>query len=83
MNDVAVSPLRKWRLEQKLSLDAACDLFSRPGYRPSPAKLSRMERGQEIPRDMLSRIHQVTKIPAKELCPELVETVEQLLGGDQ
>lgn len=68
--------LRKWRNDRELSLDEACALFAAGGYPISSAKLSRMERDQEIPVDELLIVQKVTGIPAKELAPETAKIFE-------
>lgn len=76
MSESAVNPLRKWRNERGLNLDEACGLFAAHGYPVSSAKLSRMERDQEIPIDDLPVVQAVTGIPAKELAPEVAKIFE-------
>ena len=57
MSQSTESPLRKWRTAQGLSLDEVCDLLERQGIeRPSAAKLSRIERDQNIPVEMIAAI---------------------------
>lgn len=73
MSETAVNPLRKWRNERKLNLDQACELFAERGYPISSAKLSRMERDQNIPIEEIPTIQEVTGIPAKELAPEVAK----------
>lgn len=66
--------VRKWRKEQRLTLDQACDLFPQRGFdRPSIAKLSRIERDQSVPIEDVPAVAAVTGIPAKELRPDLAE----------
>jgi transcriptional regulator with XRE-family HTH domain len=68
------NPVRKWRNERKLSLEEACQLFAERGFpRPSIAKLSRIERDQDIPAEMVPALETITGIPAKELRPDLAE----------
>jgi hypothetical protein len=68
------NPLRSWRRSQKLSLEEACELFSQRGLaKPSTAKLSRIEREQAVPTEMLSDLVVVTGIPARDLRPDLAE----------
>lgn len=74
MSETAINPLRKWRAEQGLSLEAVCDLFAERGFRkPSTAKLSRIERDQSVPAEMIPAIEAITGIPAKEQRPDLAE----------
>ena len=69
-----INPLRSWRTAQGLSLEAACDLFADSGFeRPSTAKLSRIERDQVIPAEMIPAIEKVTGIPARDIRPDLAE----------
>lgn len=77
MSEDAVNPLRKWRNARGLNLDEACELFTKHGYPVSSAKLSRMERDQEIPTDDLPVVQAVTGIPAKELAPALAKIFEE------
>lgn len=69
------SLIRSWRNEAKFSLEHVCDLLERHGVRPRPsaAKLSRIERDQEIPLDMLPAFEAITAIPAKDLRPEIAK----------
>ena len=80
MSEDAGNPLRKWRNGRKLNLDEACALFAEHGYPISSAKLSRMERDQNIPLDELPKVVTVTGIPAKELAPEIAKI---FVGADQ
>lgn len=74
MSETAENPLRKWRAAQGLSLEAMCDLFvERKFPKPSTAKLSRIERDQDVPAEMIPAIEAITGIPAKELRPDLAE----------
>lgn len=74
MSEIAENPLRKWRNEQGLSLEAACELFVARGFDPiSTAKLSRIERDQSVPTDLIPAIEAITGIPAKEIRPDLAE----------
>ncbi len=71
------NPLRKWRNDLRISLEAACDLFAKHGFdRPSTAKLSRIERDQYIPLDMIPAVEAVTGIPAKQQRPDLAKIFE-------
>lgn len=72
-----VSKLREWRNAKKLNLDEACELFVAHGYdKPSTAKLSRIERDQDIPLEMVPALEKITGIPAKELLPEIAKLFE-------
>lgn len=73
MSEIAVNPLRKWRNGRELNLDQACELFAKHGYPISSAKLSRIERDQSVPVEMLPAIEAITDIPAKELRPDLAK----------
>ena len=76
MSEIAVNSLRKWRNDRGLNLDEACALLAKRGYSISSAKLSRMERDQEIPLDEIPTVQKVTGIPAKELAPEIAKIFE-------
>jgi hypothetical protein len=68
------SDLRKWRERLGHSLDHVCDLLEKQGIkRPSAAKLSRIERDQDIPVEMIPAIEAITGIPAKEQRPDLAK----------
>lgn len=67
------NPLRKWRNDLGLNLDQACELFKRHGKPISTAKLSRMERDQNIPNEDLPDVVAVTGISAAELAPGLAK----------
>jgi len=68
------NPLRKWRNDRGLSLEAVCQLFSDRGFeRPSIAKLSRIERDQDVPAEMIPAVEAITGIPAKDIRPDLAE----------
>lgn len=73
------NPLRKWRNANNLNLDQACAFFAERGCKTSTAKLSRIERNQPIPLDMLPKVAAITGIPARELRPDLAE----LVGANQ
>lgn len=74
MANTETNLVRKWRKDQGLTLDQACDLFPKRGFdRPSIAKLSRIERDQNVPIDDVSAVAAVTGIPAKELRPDLAD----------
>jgi transcriptional regulator with XRE-family HTH domain len=80
MSETTENLLRKWRNAQGLSLEAACELFEKRGFqKPSTAKLSRIERDQAVPAEMISAVEAVTGIPAKEIRPDLAE----LFGASQ
>lgn len=80
MSEIADNPLRKWRSAKGLSLEAMCDLFVERNFpKPSTAKLSRIERDQIVPLEMVRSIEAITGIPAKELRPDIAE----LLGVAQ
>ncbi len=69
MSETETNALRKWRRAEGLNLDEACEFFALKGYPVSSAKLSRMERDQDIPLKDLSKIQEITGIPAKEMMP--------------
>jgi hypothetical protein len=74
MTEQPKSLLRKWRNELGYSLDYVCSLIEQHGLeRPSEAKLSRIERDQDIPVDMLAAFEVITGIPAKELRPDIAK----------
>jgi len=78
MSEKPKSKLRKWRDGLGYSLDHVCDLIKDKGLpRPSAAKLSRIEREQNIPPEMIPAIEAITDIPAKELRPDLAK----IFGG--
>jgi len=78
MSEPVKSILRQWRNERHLNLEEACELFAKAGFeKPSIAKLSRIERDQDIPLKMIPAVEAVTGIPAKELCPDLAK----MFGG--
>lgn len=80
MSEKPETSLRKWRAGQRYSLDHVCDLIQQQGLkRPSAAKLSRIERDQDIPPDLLPAIEAITGIHAKELRPDLAK----IFGGAQ
>lgn len=75
--ETKINRVRKWRKEMRLTLDQACDLFSVRGFeRPSIAKLSRIERDQNVPIEDVPAVAAVTGIPAKELRPDLAKMFE-------
>ena len=72
MNENVGNPLRKWRLDKGLSLEDACSLFKERGFHNvSTAKLSRIERDQNVPIDFIPAVEAITGIPAKEQRPDL------------
>lgn len=77
MSETAENPLRKWRNDQKLSLEEACQLFADRGFaKPSTAKLSRIERDQFVPVEMIPAVEAITGVPAKEQRPDLAKIFE-------
>lgn len=77
MSETAENPLRKWRNDQRLSLEAVCDLFAERGFqKPSTAKLSRIERDQYVPVEMIPAVEAITGIPAKDQRPDLAKIFE-------
>lgn len=74
MSEEPKSKLREWREGLGYSLDQVCDLIEARGIRrPSAAKLSRIERDQNIPTKMIPAIEAITGIPAKEQRPDLAK----------
>lgn len=74
MSETVENPLRKWRNKEKLSLEQACQLFADRGFeKPSTAKLSRIERDQFVPVEMIPAVEAITGVPAKEQRPDLAE----------
>ena len=72
--DAETNLVRQWRKGRGLTLDQACDLFPERGFeRPSIAKMSRIERDQNVPLDDVPAVAAVTGIPAKELRPDIAE----------
>lgn len=66
--------IRAWREKQGLSLEDVCTLLKQQGLdRPSAAKLSRIERDQDVPPDMIPAFEAITGIPAKEIRPDLAK----------
>lgn len=66
--------MRAWRTHRGLSLDDVCELIAKEGFeKPSAAKLSRIEREQNIPIDMIPLIETVMGIPAKEQRPDVAK----------
>ena len=73
--------IRLWRRAKRLKLEAMCDLLEMRGVkRPSAAKLSRIERGQKIPSNMIGAFVSLTGIPAETLRPDLAENFARLFG---
>ncbi len=84
MSEKPESLLRQWRSSKGYSLDEVCDLIKERGLpRPSAAKLSRIERDQEIPLEMVPAIEAITGIPAKEQRPEIAKIFAKECGGAQ
>jgi transcriptional regulator with XRE-family HTH domain len=73
MQGMSENPLRKWRNGLGMNLDEACAFFKERGVEVSTAKLSRIERDQSIPLDMLPNVATVTGIPAAELAPDVAK----------
>ncbi|MGM4987387.1 hypothetical protein [Tardiphaga sp. 841_E9_N1_2] len=66
--------LRNWRTGLGYSLEHVCDLIKDHGLpRPSEAKLSRIERDQDIPPEMLPALESITGLPASALRPDLAK----------
>ena len=79
-----MSTIRVWRRGKRLKLEAMCDLLEMRGIkRPSAAKLSRIERGQKIPSDMIGAFVSLTGIPAETLRPDLAESFAKLFGAQR
>lgn len=77
MSETDENPLRKWRNDQGLSLEAACELFAKRGFeKPSTAKLSRIERDQFVPVEMIPAVEAITGISAKDQRPDLAKIFE-------
>lgn len=78
MSEEPKSAIRTWRVNKRLSLEDVCDLLVQQGLeRPSAAKLSRIERDQDIPPEMLSAFEAITDIPAKEMRPDLAKIFDK------
>lgn len=76
--------IRKWRRDNKFSLDHVCNLIAERGLkRPSAAKVSRIEWGQNAPLDMLPVLEAMTGIPAKEIRPDLAEKFEKVFANSE
>lgn len=75
MNENAQNPIRKWRAAAKLSLEEACNKFTAHDFRrPSTAKLSRIETGEQpVPIEMIPQFEIVTGMTAKEICPDIAK----------
>ena len=83
MSEEPKSKLREWRVGLKYSLDDVCDLIKEKGLpRPSAAKLSRIERDQQIPNELIPTLEDLTGIPAKELAPETFEEFQKLFKAE-
>jgi transcriptional regulator with XRE-family HTH domain len=77
MSEAAENPLRKWRNDKGLSLEAMCELFAERGFeKPSTAKLSRIERDQNVPLKMIAAVEAIMGIPAKEQRPDLAKILD-------
>ena len=73
--------LRTWRKGKGYSLDEVCDLIAHQGVdRPSIAKLSRIERDQQIPVELIPALAAITEIPPRELRPDIARIFD---GGAQ
>jgi hypothetical protein len=84
MSEEPKSALRKWRNDLGYSLDHVCDLIEGQGLeRPSAAKLSRIERDQDIPPEMIPAIEAITGIPAKEQRPDLAKIFDGVEAAAQ
>jgi len=78
MSEEPKSAIRTWRELRKLSLEDVCDLLKQQGLeRPSAAKLSRIERNQDIPPEMIPAFEAITGIPAKEQRPDLAKIFDR------
>ena len=81
MSDVLTggTAIRAYRKREKLSLDGLADRVRDSGNeRPSTAKLSRIETGEQpLPVELVPIIEQITGIPAKELRPDLAKVFER------
>lgn len=74
MQNTRETAIRKWRKEAGLSLEEACDRFEQQGFkRPSTAKLSRIENGQDVPPDMVAEFQAVTGLMPSEISPKLAK----------
>lgn len=77
MSDVltAGAAIRAARNNKKLSLDGLADAIAGLGYqRPSTAKLSRIETGEQpVPVGLIPAIEQTTGVPAKDQRPDLAK----------
>ena len=68
------TPIRAWRVAAGHSLEHVCELIEQQGLdRPSAAKLSRIEREQDVPPEMIPALEAITGIPAKEIRPDLAK----------
>jgi transcriptional regulator with XRE-family HTH domain len=78
MNEKLDGPLRKWRNDARLNLEQVCDRFAELGFeRPSTAKLSRIETGeQNAPLAMIPQFEVITGLAAKDLFPEIAKIFE-------
>lgn len=74
MSEEPKSALRAWRTSRGYSLEHVCGLLEQQGLeRPSAAKLSRIERTQDVPPEMIPAFKAITGIPAKEQRPDLAK----------
>lgn len=72
-----VTELRAWRNGKGYSLDQVCDLIAAKGVeRPSAAKLSRIERDQDIPLDLVPALVEISGIPFLQLRPDIARMLE-------
>lgn len=84
MTEKPKSRLRQWRNDLGYSLDHVCALIEQRGLeRPSEAKLSRIERDQDIPPEMLPAFEAITGIPAKEFRPDLAKIFDSAEAAAQ
>lgn len=65
--------IRAFRKKNNLTLEDFAESIARAGHeRPSSAKLSRIETGEQpVPAEMVEVISRVTRIPTKRLRPDL------------
>ena len=64
--------IREFRQRAGKSLEWLAGQIERyNGYKPSTAKLSRIETGQDIPVELLPTLERITTIPAARLRPDL------------
>lgn len=78
MSEEPKSAIRAWRTARGYSLEHVCGLLEQQGLdRPSAAKLSRIERDQDIPPEMIPAFEAITGIPAKEQRPDLAKIFQR------